>query len=202
MIIHDLPQGTPEWFAVRRGKPTASEFKQILTATGKPSTSAHRYMCTLLAEWLAGDKLEAYENEWMRRGNELEPQAREMYEFVHDAEVVLVGFCEADDRSAGCSPDGLVGDDGLVEIKCPAPWTHVSYLLAGKCPADYVPQVQGQLMITERQWCDFISYHPDLPPLVVRVQRDEAFIAALREALANFNTKLEVAKARLTKEAA
>jgi putative phage-type endonuclease len=182
MIILDCEQGTSEWLQARLGIPTASSFDSIITSTGKPSTQADAYANKLIAEWLVGAPVDEYKNDWMLRGNELEPQARAYYEMQADCEVKQVGFVLRDDRRVGCSPDGLTAG-GLVEIKCPAPHTHVEYLLNGKVPTKYIPQVQGQMLITESEWCDFVSYHPLMPPVIVRVARDEKFIAALNEEL-------------------
>ena len=194
MIIDNSEQGTPEWFAARRGRPTGSNFSKIITSTGKASTSAKAYMNELLAEWLA-DKTYDSDNksEWMERGNELEAEARSLYEFRFNVDVEQVGFCSHDTLLCGVSPDGLVGDDGLVEIKCPKHSTHIGYLLAGKLPSGYVPQVQGQLWVTDRKWCDFISYHPDFDPMIIRVERDEKYIASLSAEVTKFcETMLEL----------
>lgn len=205
MIIVDHEQGTPEWVAARLGIPTASNFKRILTATGKLSTSVDTYFYELLAERITKQPANDYTNEWMARGTELEPEARSTYEFIYDTQVEQVGFVYLDDRRhVGCSPDGLVGDDGTIEIKAPKASTHVKYLLDGKCPADYVPQVQGQLWITGRKFCDFMSYHPDCDPLFVRVLRDNDYIEALTKEVDKLSKRIETAIKKLakTKEAA
>ena len=119
----------------------------------------------------------------------LEAEAREMYEFITGQTVVQVGFCLS--NGCGASPDGLVGDNGILEIKCPLIYTHVSYLLENKVPTDYFQQVQGQLAVTGRQWCDFMSYYPGLKPLIIRATRDEAFISALNRELSAFNDDLQ-----------
>lgn len=178
MRVLECEQGSEEWFAARLGIPTASSFKDIITSQGKKASAFDRYANTLAAEILMGKTPEAFESEWMRRGTELEPQARAFYEFERDCDVPQVGFCLLDDGSAGASPDGLLTDRGL-EIKCPAPHTHVAYLAKGKCPAEYVPQVQGCMWICERDQWDFLSFHPDMPPLLITVNRDEKFIAEL-----------------------
>jgi hypothetical protein len=185
MIIHDVEQGTPEWFELRLGIPTASRFKDIFTSTGKPAAGADGYMYSLLAELVAGKPLESFESEWMRRGTELEPDARAFYELQKDADIQQVGFITNDDNTIGCSPDGM----GL-EIKCPAPHTHMKYLLAGKCPSEYYPQVQGTMWLCEYESWDFMSYHPDLPPLIVTVKRDDKYINGLEEAITKFLDKM------------
>lgn len=187
MLLHNVIQGTPEWFACRLGIPTASEFDKIITPTGKPSTQADGYANKLIAEFLTGKPVDAFEgSSWTERGNELEPNAAQFYELQMDCEVAPVGFITNDAKTMGCSPDRLVGDDGLLEIKCPAPHTHVQYMLNGKIDQKYYPQIQGQLLVTDRQWVDLISYHPEMPPVIIRVERNEKFLTDLRGLLDGF----------------
>lgn len=197
MIVLDMEQGTDEWHQARLGIPTASNFSKLVTSKGAPSKQSVGYMNELLAERLCGHPLESYSNKWMERGSELEAEARLSYEIIEGVDVKQVGFVTLDAGSAGCSPDGLIGDDGLIEIKCPSPGVHVSYLRAGKLPTDYVAQVQGQLWVCERKWCDFISYHPDLPDLVVRVERDEPYIEKLAAAVTAFAKELRIQAEKL-----
>lgn len=198
MLELDLEQGSSEWFQARLGMATGSRFKDILTGTGKLSTSADKYMNELLAEMIVGKPIETFQKtEWMERGNELEQEAADMYSFEKDIDVKEVGFVVHKDRIAGASPDRLVGEDGLLEIKCPAPHTHVNYLLKNKIDTAYIPQVQGQLWLTGRKWCDWFSYHPDMPSVCVRVERDEAYIKKLEDAIAGFNLKLQSKKDEL-----
>ena len=200
MIIVDCIQGTPEWFAARLGIPTASNFGKIFTSAGKHSTSRNGYADCLLADYLAGKPVDQMEStHWMERGNELEQQARDNYSFETGNEVDQIGFVYLDvKQTTGASPDGLIGDDGMVEIKCPKASTLVGYY--GKdCPAKYVPQVQGQLWICEREWCDFYAYHPLLLPVLVRVERDEKYIKLLAEAVAEFVEYLNKRKKALKK---
>lgn len=183
MEAHNVKQGTDEWFDLRYGLPTASEFKKVLTATGKPSTQKSDYAALLAAEMYAGRNLERWEgNQWTERGNELEPEARAMYELTAGVDVVETGFIKA--FGVGCSPDGLVGDDGLVEIKCLSPQKHVLALAYvqkhAKPPSDYVAQIQGQMYVTGRQWCDLYFYHPALPPTWIRAYRDDKWIDTLQ----------------------
>lgn len=176
MLILDVEQGTDEWLAARAGIPTASNFKKIITSAAKPSTSASTYAYELAGERLLGMPGVNYTNEWMERGNELEDEAREVYEFMTGAKVEQVGMCYQDEQKLfSCSPDGLVGEDGGVEIKNPKLSTHIKYLYDNKCPSDYVPQVQGTLFITGREWWDFMSNYPGVKPLIVRVYPDEDF---------------------------
>lgn len=184
MLVSNVEQGSEAWLIERAGRPTASNFKKIITSTGKPSTSLSTYAFELAGERLLGGPGINYTNEYMQRGNELEPEARELYEFISGNKVEQVGMCYRDEEKLySCSPDGLVSDDGGVEIKCPKLSTHVKYLHDNKCPADYVPQVQGTLFITGRDWWDFMSYYPDVKPLIVRVYPDLEFHEKLEEGL-------------------
>ena len=177
MIDHE--QGTPEWLQSRLGCPSGSGFANLITATGKPSSSADAYINQLVAELLTGQPTEFKVNEWMQRGTDLEPTAREYFELSSGKSVVQVGFCKHDTLECGVSPDGLVGTNGGLEIKCPAPHTHVAYLRDGGVPTKYKQQVMGCLWITGREWWDFVSYHEQMPVLQVRVYRDEDYIAKL-----------------------
>lgn len=199
MITHNVVQGSEEWRHLRMGVPTASEFHRILTPGGKPSKSAEPYMCELLGELLMGRPLEKPTYPWMQRGNDLEEEAANWYELQRDIGAKLVGFCTTDDGLIGASPDRLVGEDGLLEIKCPSPDAHVRYLLFPDKGVDevYKVQVLGQLYVTERTWCDVVSYHPELPSVIVRVERDEEYIAKLDAALHAFCEQLALAKAEL-----
>lgn len=183
MRVIDCEQGTEEWLAARLGIPSASMYGKIITTQGKWSTQADSYINQLVAEALTGERTPVYQNEHMIRGTELEPEARTMYEFVsgNEVEVEEVGFCKHDTLETGASPDGLVGGKGGLEIKCPAASTHVEYLRGGTLPSKYKQQVMGCLWITGREWWDFMSYHPNMKPLIVRVERDEEYIAALEK---------------------
>lgn len=175
----DCEQGSDEWISARLGIPSASMYGKIITTQGKWSTQADTYINQLVAEKLTREQTPFYQNEHMARGTALENDARKMYEFIKDIEVREVGFCLHDTLEAGASPDGLIGEDGGLEIKCPAPATHVEYLRGGKLPSKYKQQVMGCLWITGREWWDFMSYHPSMKPLIVRVERDEDYIAEL-----------------------
>ena len=180
MRVYDFEQGTPEWLESRLGCPSGSGFDKLITATGKPSTQAEGYINQLIAELLTGETTYVKKTEWMERGNELEPRARDYYELATGNTVVETGFCKHDQLECGISPDGLIGDNGGFEIKCPSPPVHVAYLRAGVLPTKYKQQVQGCLWITEREWWDFKSYHPEMPALLVRVHRDEDYIKLLQ----------------------
>jgi len=178
MIIVDVEQGSPEWHQARLGIPTASDFKRLVTPTGKPSTQINGYVNELVAESLMGKKLSGVETFDMQRGTQLEPQARAWYEFHTDQIVNEVGFVLRDDRQVGCSPDGLTEFSGL-EIKCPKADKQIGHLLLGGLPPEYMPQIQGCLWICERDKWDFVSYHEELPGVLHTVGRDEKLIKTL-----------------------
>ena len=184
MIIHDVEQGSPEWLKLRLGIPTASEFHKIITPGGKASKQADAYANKLVAEFMAGEPVEAFETPWMVRGRELEADAVSFYELHKGIETKKVGFCV--NNGCGASPDRLIGEDGLLEVKCPAPSTHVEYLINQKLDEDYWPQIQGQIFVTGRDWADILSYHPKLPPVIIRVERDVDFINNLAGFLQDF----------------
>ena len=180
MIILDHEQGSPEWLAARLGKPSASMFSKLITATGKPSSSADGYINQLIAERLTGQSEPFYVTEWMARGTELEPEAREAYEFISGNDVIETGFILDTSFEYGCSPDGLITDEGGLEIKVPAPQTMVSYLRDNQAGVKkYWQQIQGCMWISQRKWWDFFAYHPEMPHVLVRVERDEEFISKL-----------------------
>jgi len=184
--IVQCAQGTPEWFAARAGIPTASEFATVM-AKGRGSAESktrRTYMLKLLGERMTGEVQEGYTNHHMERGRVMEDQARKAYVLMEDAEPIQVGFIRNGD--AGCSPDSLIGDDGMLEIKTKLPHLQLEVLLAGALPADHKAQVQGQLWIAEREWCDFCSFWPGLPLFVTRVYRDEQYIETIAQAVRQF----------------
>jgi len=179
MIKLDVEQGSDEWFKARAGIPTASSFDKIITPTGKASTQAKGYLNKLVAEFIIGDKINIESNKWMQRGVELEPEAREYYEFMHDIEVEEVGLIYKNkSKLVSCSPDGILKDRGL-EIKCPAPQTQIEYLLNNELPKKYIAQVQGSMWITGLKRWDFLSYHPDLSQLLITVEADKEYHSQL-----------------------
>jgi len=181
MKIIDVEQRSLEWHAARLGVPSASNFKNVVTPTGQKSKQVDSYLNRLIADVLTGSPEPHPGTDAMQRGTDLEPEARSYYELIAGS-VEEIGFCIHDD-GFGCSPDGLVGEEGLLEIKCPLAHTHVEYLRDGILPSIYIPQVQGQLLVLNRLWCDFLSYHPSMKPLLIRVYRDEKYIAILHQAL-------------------
>lgn len=193
----EIVQGTPEWFAARCGRVTASRVADIVAKTKSGySTSRANYAAQLVTERLTGAVAESYSNAAMQWGTEKEPEARAAYAFESGVEVTEVGFViHADIIASGASPDGLVGDDGLVEIKCPISATHIATLIDRKAPAKYEDQMQWQMACTGRAWCDFVSYDPRLPLdmqlFFVRVPRDPVRIAELEVEVRGFITEVE-----------
>ena len=183
MRVIEHEQRTEGWYAARLGVPTASSFGRLITPTGKRAASADAYIDELIAEKLTGEAKFFPTTAAMQHGIDTEPKAREYYEFMYEKKVEEIGLCLHDELEAGASPDGLVGDDGLLEVKCPQAHTMVKYWRdynqKQRMAQEYVPQVQGQLWITGRQWCDFLCYHEGIKPLLVRVERDEEYIAEL-----------------------
>ena len=194
MIVLDVEQGSDEWFHARLGIPTASCFDKIITGTGKASTSAEGYRRELLAEWKTGKPLVSYKSEWMERGNEIEQEALDYYGLM--VKHLEPGkFCYLDERKLiGCSPDAM----GL-EMKCPKANTQVGYLLKGKMPTKYIPQVQGCMWITGSDQWDFLSYHPDLDSLLVTVKRDNEYIKKMSDMIEKFVAKMLEERCLLTK---
>lgn len=202
MIIEDMEQGSEEWFKARLGIPTASNFDQIVTTQGKASTQSKGYMLKLIAETLTGQATGMQKTEWMERGNELEAEARKLFEFENDVEVEQVGIVYKDNRKqSACSPDGLVFKNDFpvvgVEIKCPAPHTHVGYLLDNKLPTKYIMQVQGSMWVTGLDEWVFMSYHPDIAPLIITVKRDESIMESLDKYIPKFVSDMEIAEEHL-----
>jgi hypothetical protein len=192
MKIHDVAQRSPEWHALRLGKPTASEFHKIITPkTGKLSAQARKFACRLIAERLLNEPLDLLDGiEAIERGKGMEPDAVAQYEFAEEIETQPVGFVTTDDGLVGASPDRMiVGAPAGLEVKCPLLPTHIGYWLDG--PGDeYRPQVQGQLWVAEFEWLDFYSYHPQMEPVRLRTQRDDAYIKLIEQALRDFNDML------------
>lgn len=177
MKIVDCIQGSEEWFEAKLGIVSASNFSKVLNK----GAGRGLYMRKLIAERLTGLREEGYHDKNMDNGNETEAEARKYYETAYDCEVKQAGFVLRDD-DVGCSPDGLIGEEGSIEIKCPLSSTHVFNILSGKMPTEYIPQVQGLLWVTGRQWCDFISFDPKVvsrPVSVVRIERDVEYIIKL-----------------------
>lgn len=204
-IIDTIEQGSADWLALRLGKVTASKVKDVLTKGRGDTTSktAETYMMELIAEKLTGQSKTFFENDAIRWGTETEPQARSMYivknNFVDVREVAFIEY----DEFIGVSPDGLIGDDGMLEIKCPTTTTQIKRALSDDYSADYKAQIQMQLWIAEREWCDFVSFDPRLDCeagyLQQRVFRDEKYIEEMEgKVLAFVDTMNEIIN-KLTK---
>lgn len=193
MKILDVKQGSQEWINARLGIPTASAFSRILTAkTRKPSASAMKYLCELVAERLIGMPTDGASTDFMLRGSAMEAEAVAAYEFDHDCATQTVGFVMDDSGRWGCSPDRLVGEDGLLEIKCPSAGVHVAALL-GMLDEEHAAQAQGQMWITGRRWVDLMYFNPAMPTHTVRIWRDEEHIGQIAEAVRVFCDRLDEA---------
>ena len=195
--MSEIIQGSQEWFAQRIGKVTASRVSDIIAKT-KTGVSASRanYLAQLVAERLTGQAADTFKSGAMQHGTETEPQARMAYEaetglMVTEVAMIQHGTIEM----AGASPDGLVGEDGLVEIKCPNTSTHIATLMADKAPSQYIPQMQWQMACTGRAWCDFVSFDPRMPEdmqlFIKRVPRDNALIAEYEAEVIKFLAEVQ-----------
>jgi putative phage-type endonuclease len=202
-MIEMMEQGTDEWFTIRIGKVTASRVADVIakTKTGY-SASRDNYMAQLVCERLTNQKGESFSNAAMQHGTDTEPLARAAYEAFQDILVDEVGFVPHPSIiMAGASPDGLVGDDGLLEIKCPNTATHIETLLSQSVPGKYNTQMQFQMACTGRQWCDFVSFDNRLPNelqlFVKRVPRDNEFIKQMEDEVVKFLNELDIKIAQL-----
>jgi hypothetical protein len=194
----NIEQGSDEWVQARVGLVTASRCGDVIDMTKKGDESAHRrdYRSELICEILTGQPYPRLITREMQWGIDQEPFARAAYEMQRDVLVETRGFVVHPDIARfGASPDGLVGDDGLIQIKCPNTSTHLRWMLAGTIPVEHMPQMLAELACTGREWCDFVSYDPRLPAhlqlFVRRYQRDDAMIAALETEVVNFNAQIE-----------
>jgi len=203
--LPEITQGSDAWFAQRLGKVTASRVADVIakTKTGY-STSRDNYMAQLVCERLTGTVAESYTNAAMQWGTDNEPLARAAYEAYMDVlvdEVAMITHPRIE--QAGASPDGLVGDDGLVEIKCPNTATHIDTLLTQTVPGKYITQMQWQMACTGRQWCDFVSFDPRMPKelqlFIKYVPRDDAYISMLEKEVEIFLSELDEKIEKLNK---
>ncbi len=197
MKYFDVVQGSDEWLALRKGVPTSSRFDQIITPkTGVLSAQCENLIDELIAERLGVDE-ESPVTEPMLHGSNTEAEARRYYRHLASQagwEAILTngGFCKTDDDRWGSSPDSLVCQDGILEIKCPLGKTHIRYLREGVVPPKYLPQIHGSLIVTGRLWADFLSFRPRMKPLLRRVVPDDN-TKRLRDALEQFWAKFQVA---------
>lgn len=203
MIVHDVEQRSTEWFRLHAGVVTASAMGKVVTKAKLQASTGMAYFARLVAERLLGVPLDTFDGtDFTSRGIEMEPEARAWYAAVTDADVEEVGFLTTDDGEVGCSPDGLVGADGMLELKVPGPQNAVIYAL---CPerlvADYRLQVQTALWISEREWIDLCSYNPRIKPVCVRVTPETEVFRALDEHVPAFVERVKEAVIRLQVEA-
>lgn len=200
-----IRQGTPEWHAARLGKVTASRISDVMARTKSGwGASRKNYAAQLVAERLTGTAADSYTNASMLWGLETEPEARRAYEFYSDADVAEVGFIDHPDIDlSGASPDGLVDDDGMVEIKCPNTATHIETLLSAAIPAKYQTQMLWQMACAERHWCDFVSYDPRLPEemrlFVKRLERDDEKLKDITACVRDFLAEVAATETELTR---
>jgi putative phage-type endonuclease len=196
-MIEMMDQGSEEWFTIRIGKVTASRVADVIAKTKSGySASRDNYMAQLVCERLTGQKAEGFTNAAMQHGTETEPLARAAYEALKDVLVDEVGFVPHPSiEMSGASPDGLVGEDGLLEIKCPNTATHIDTLLSDSVPTKYFTQMQFQLACTGRKWCDFVSFDNRLPEelqlFVKRVPRDDTYIKLMEAEIVQFIAELD-----------
>jgi hypothetical protein len=191
--IFDCEQGSIEWFACRMGIPTASEAQTIMAQAGprggqKELKGRRTYMLKLIGERMTGKPTEHFEDFHTARGRTMEPEARAWYEMVTGSTLQRVGFMRRGDF--GASSDSLVGDDGLLEIKTKLPHLQLECLLDGVVPDEHKAQIQWQIWVADRAWCDFVSYWPGLPGLKVRVARDDIYVAKMAKMAEEFMAEL------------
>lgn len=211
-MTEELIQGSPEWHAERCGKVTASRVSDVIAKTKSGwGASRKNYLAELVAERLTGKPAEGFTNAAIQWGIDTEPKARAAYEFFLDVTVQKIGFVNHPTiKMSGASPDGFVGADGMVEIKCPLTSTHIETLLLDRIPEKYVTQMLWQMGTTGRQWCDFVSFDPRMPPnmqlFVKRLMRDDGAITSLevdvRAFMAELDRTLQALNAKLNKDAA
>lgn len=199
----DCEQNSPEWYECRRGIPTASEFHTVMAQgkkKGEPSITRQKYLYRLVGERITGEVLDRYTNADMERGHVMEPDARNLYALMTDIEPEPCGFLRR--CGAGYSPDGLVGNDGTLEIKTKLPAILIDVLLTNEIPPEHWKQIQGGLYIAERDYCDFVCYWPRIKPFMKRVGRDENTIRRIADEVARFNDELSTLEARIRAMAA
>ena len=199
MQVFNCRQGSEEWDRLRC-RPTASEFGSFITpARGDYSKQSTAYAAKIVAKRL-GVYTEPPPSFWMEWGTEQEPNARHAYTKATERDVQEVGFIMPEDiDDYGGSPDGLIGKDGILETKCPAPETLISYHAHGVLPVQYKPQVQGLLLISGRPWCDFFAFHPELTPFLIRVERDLKYLLKMADGLFQLLQEIERIEGRVSR---
>ena len=197
MEIIDVAQGSEEWLLARLGIPTASNFATVMAKgrSGGDSATRRKYMMRLAGERITGQPEETYKNAHMERGNTMEAEARTYYCFITDTLVERVGFIRNGEK--GCSPDSLIGANGMLEVKTHLPSILIDMILKDEFPPEHKAQVQGQLWVAEREWSDIICYWPGMPSFVKRAYRDSAYIRDLSRAVDQFNEELHEVVAKI-----
>lgn len=194
-------QGSPEWYAARLGIPTASMFKAIMASGkgGSESKTRRTYLLNLAGEQLTGESAETFSNDHMVRGQEMEATARDTYAFTHDIEPEIVGFIKGTTKNGfvGCSPDGLVGTTGMVQIKTSLPRLLIELHEQDRFPSEHTAQCQGELWLAKREWSDLVVFWPKMPMFIRRARRDEAYISSLEIAVREFNDELAYTVGRM-----
>lgn len=195
--IHSCAQGSPDWYAARAGKVTASELHTVLAKgkDGGASVTRRAYLLRLAGEIITGQCAETYSNGHMERGKVMEEEARQRYAFEREADPQLIGFIE--NGRKGASPDALIDANGVLEIKTKEPHRLIECLLRDSFPPEHRAQCQGALWVAEREWIDLAIYWPGMPLVVHRAYRDEDYIAALTVAVDGFNAELDAVVAKV-----
>jgi len=199
-VIKSIEQGGEDWLNIRMGFVTASKFKDV-QAKGAGKTRK-TYMYQIAAEIITGEREEGFSSKSIEHGTYTEPTARAMYELDNGVDVEQIAFAHFDDIKIGCSPDGLVGDRGLVEIKCPNTTTQIETFLSGKMPTSHMAQVQGQMWVMDRDWCDFVSFDPRINGAAsyfcTRIEKNEDYCKDLARECSMFLAELEEIIKKLT----
>ncbi len=206
IIIDDIEQLSPEWYALHAGVPGASSFSRIITTNGEPSKSQEDYIYELACEKITGEREQGFSSYAMEQGIIREDEARALFELLYDEPIRQVAFAFKDkNRGVGCSPDGLLGSkknrasSGL-ELKCPLGKTHIKYLIKNKLPTDYFTQVQGSMWVCNTSTWYFMSYYPGVDPFIIEVARDYDFVAKLETEMERFLDKLNDIYEKLVKK--
>jgi hypothetical protein len=196
-IFDDFEQNSPQWYQIRAGCVTASQMKTVLARGkgGKDSLTRQKYLYTLAGEILTGEPAETYSNHHMQRGHLLEEEARSYYSLITNAETRQVGFIR--NGNVGASPDSLIGERGLLEIKTALPSILLGLIIKNAFPPEHKAQTQGQLMVAERDWVDICCYWPKIPPFIKRAYRDEPYIRMLADEVDRFNDELAAIVAKI-----
>lgn len=192
MRIIEVEQNSPEWFAARLGRVTASCMEKIISPTGKESSQADKYMNQLIAETITGESSETFKgNVYTDRGKDWEQEAADYYAMLRGVELTKIGFCVTDDGFTGCSPDRFVGEDGMLEIKTGLPHVVIEYYLNEKLEQEHRPQTQCGLFVTDRKWIDTMLFHPLMKPIIIRAERNEPYISDMKNYIEKFRKNMQ-----------